>query len=38
MSVARAMGLDVDRVGLDHVQNKRGVRIPLTGALPGMEA
>ena len=34
VSVARAMGLDTDHVGLEAVQGQTGVRVPLAGPLP----
>ena len=33
VSVAQAMGLDVDHVGLDEVQGQTGQRVVLTGPL-----
>jgi hypothetical protein len=36
VSVAQAMGLDTDRVGMDHVQGQRGDRVDCTGPLPDL--
>jgi hypothetical protein len=38
VSVARAMGLEVDRVGLEHVRGQRGDFIDVTGPLDGLTA
>ncbi len=38
VSVARAMGLDVDRVGLSHTYGQRGDYIDLIGPLTGLTA
>ena len=34
VSVARAMGLDTNQIGLDHVQGQTGVRVDCSGPLP----
>ncbi len=36
VSVAQAMGLDIDHVGLDHVQSQTGERVDLSGPLPDL--
>lgn len=36
VSVGQAMGLDVTKVGIDHVQSQTGVRIDCTGPLPDL--
>jgi hypothetical protein len=38
VSVARAMGLEVDHVGLSHVRGQRGDFIDVSGPLPGLAA
>jgi hypothetical protein len=38
VSVARAMGLDVDHVGLEHVRGQRSDFIDVTGPLDGLTA
>ena len=38
VSVARAMGLDVDHVGLRQVRGQRGDFIDVGGPLPGLTA
>jgi len=36
VSVARAMGLDVDHVGLEHARGQRGDFIDVSGPLAGL--
>ena len=36
VSTAQAMGLSLDRVGIDHVQGQRGDRVECTGPLPDL--
>lgn len=36
VSVGRAMGLDIDHVGLDHVRGQRGDFVDCSGPLPGL--
>ena len=38
VSVARAMGLEVDHVGLTHVRGQRGDFIDVSGPLSGLTA
>ena len=38
VSVARAMGLDVDHIGLEHVRGQRGDFIDVSGPLAGLTA
>lgn len=36
VSVAQSMGLDVNGVGIEHVQSQTGIRVECTGPLPGL--
>ena len=36
VSIAQAMGVDTERVGIDHVQGQTGIRVECTGPLPNL--